>query len=387
MTLKGLLRKLMWLSLAVTLVAFGFVLGTAVLSTGASNTQTVTFIDNPAAESLPVVNAPAAQVGGGTVLSEMDQVFSGIYNRVSPSVVSILIYARARSSTLQPIGSGSGFVIDPSGYIITNFHVVEPAERIDVRFLDGTIVEAEVVGTDPDSDLAIIDVDVPPERLSPVTFANSDDLVIGQTVLAIGNPFSQDWTLTSGIISALNRTIEGLDGYSIGAVIQTDAAINPGNSGGPLLNLNGEVIGINSQIISRERANSGVGFAIPSNLVTRVIPELISSGTVNYSFLGIESAPNGVTLDLINAYSLPNNIQGVVVSRVTTGGPAERGGLLSATDNSVDIITAINGVPVTGFNMLIGYLSINTRPGDDVNLTVYRNGQFVTLDVKLDARP
>lgn len=387
MILKGLLRKLMLLGVAVTLVAFGFVLGTAVLSTGASNTQTVTFIDNPAAESIPVSNAPAAQVGGGTVLSEMDQVFSGIYNRVSPSVVSILIYARARSSTLQPIGSGSGFVIDPSGYIITNFHVVEPAERIDVRFLDGTIVEAEVVGTDPDSDLAIIDVDLPPERLSPVTFANSDDLVIGQTVLAIGNPFSQDWTLTSGIISALNRTIEGLDGYSIGAVIQTDAAINPGNSGGPLLNLNGEVIGINSQIVSRERANSGVGFAIPSNLVTRVIPELISSGTVNYSYLGINSAPNGVTLDLINAYNLPNNIQGVVVSQVIANGPADRGGVLSATDNSVDIITAINGVPITGFNMLIGYLSINTRPGDDVNLTVYRNGQFVTLGVKLDARP
>ena len=223
----------------------------------------------------------------------------------------------------------------------------------------------------------------------PVTFANSDTLEVGQMVLAIGNPFRQDWTLTSGIISALNRTIPGLDVFSIGGVIQTDAAINPGNSGGPLLNVRGEVIGVNSQILTGGRAdpaNSGVGFAIPSNLVMRVIPELIEKGRVDYSYLGINSEPE-ITLDLIEAYNLPNNIRGVIVSRVRSDGPAADSGLRSATADSVDVITAIDGVPVTGFNALIQYLSINTRPGDTVTLTVLRDGRYIDIPVTLGARP
>jgi 2-alkenal reductase len=285
---------------------------------------------------------------------------------------------------LFPFGSGSGFVIDREGHIVTNNHVVDEGDRIEINFFDGTIVEAEVVGVDPDSDLAVLDVDIPPDSLVPVEFADSSLLQIGQSTVALGSPFGQKWTMTTGIISALDRDIQGLEDYSIGGVIQTDAAINPGNSGGPLLDLQGRVIGVNSQIASEARSNSGIGFAVPSNLVERVVDDLIATGQVHYSYLGSNSAE--ITLHQIETFDLPNNLRGVVISRVVEGSPAAQAGLRSATNNSADVITAIEGVSMTSFGSLIGHLSSYTVPGDVVDVTVFRDGQIITLPVTLGAR-
>ncbi|GAB1421797.1 trypsin-like peptidase domain-containing protein [Anaerolineales bacterium] len=322
-------------------------------------------------------------------LSQTEQIFADIYNQISPSVVSITVAGQREDESFFNESTGSGFVIDNQGSIVTNFHVVNGADRIEVNFFDGTIAEAELIGLDPDSDLAVIRaLDVPAERFIPVRFADSDKLAVGQFTLAIGNPFQQDWTLTSGIISALNRSIIGLNNYSIGGVIQTDAAINPGNSGGPLLDLAGNVIGVNSQIRFGDtgaRQNAGVGFAIPSNLVVRVTNEILLNGKMNYSYIGISSRP--IDLDLIKAYGLPNNLRGVAVRQVVANSPAAQGGLQTIGMNSVDIVTGIDGFPIRNFDDLIGYLAINTSPGQTVNLTIYRDGQSLVLPVTLTKRP
>jgi S1-C subfamily serine protease len=208
---------------------------------------------------------------------------------------------------------------------------------------------------------------------------------VGQTTLAIGSPFGERWTLTTGIISALERSITGLSSYRIGAVIQTDAAINPGNSGGPLLSLAGEVIGVNSQIATEIGSNSGIGFAVPSNLVVRVAQELINSGRVNYAYMGIDGVE--VNLDAIEYYGLPNNLRGLVLTSVPSSGPAGLAGLQSASNNSVDVITAIDGMPVYNFSGLVAYLAENTRPGQTVNVTVLRAGQTINVPVVLAERP
>lgn len=374
------------------LVAFGFFLGTAILPGAASGLSVPVFVQNPGPQ--PVVNIQDLN------LTEIEQQLATVYNQVSPSVVSINVISTQQFGRQQQFafGSGSGFVYSQDGYIVTNHHVVEGAtERgIEVNFYDGTIVRGEIVGLDPDSDLAVLRVNMPAEQLRPVVLGDSDRLVIGQTTLAIGSPFGQRWTLTTGVVSALDRTIQGLTNFSIGSVIQTDAAINPGNSGGPLFNLRGEVIGMNSQIISGTRSNSGIGFAIPVNLVRRVAEDILRQGRVEYSYLGITGGSE-MNLRLIETLGLPNNLRGVVVSGVVSGGPADRGGLQNPgravsvdgapVPSSVDIITAINGVPVAGMNELVSYLASNTRPGDTVNLTVWRGGQEITLPVQLTARP
>jgi S1-C subfamily serine protease len=322
------------------------------------------------------------------LLDEQERVFAEVYDRVAPSVVSITTAASVPSSGGERYfneSTGSGFVIDTQGHIVTNFHVVDNAARVEINMFDGTITTADVVGLDPDSDIAVLKVNVPVDRLRPVPFADSNNVNVGQTVLAIGNPFQNNWTLTSGIVSATDRRIVGLAGFSIGGVIQTDAAINPGNSGGPLVNLQGEVVGVNSQIESGVRQNSGIGFAVPSNLVQRVADELIQNQTVRYSYLGIANAE--INLDLIRRYELPNNIRGVAVDGVRAGFPAANGGLQNPARNSIDVITAIDGNPMRDFDQLVGYLAVNTTPGQTVNLTVYRNGQVLNLPVTLTARP
>ncbi len=366
---------------ALLMMIFGFVLGSSVMSTAASTSAQIVVQQSPTA--LPAVP-----------LTESEKDFSQIYTQVSPSVVSINVSGTSSDGS-QFQAAGTGFVIDAQGHIVTNDHVVDSTSSIEVNFLDGTIVSADVVGVDPDSDLAVIKVDVPETELHPVTLGDSDSLFIGQTTLAIGSPFNQRWTLTTGIISALGRTISGQTDYSVGSAIQTDAAINPGNSGGPLLNLKGEVIGVNSQILSQSNSSSGVGFAIPVNLVKRVSQELISTGKVEYSYLGI-SAAAGIDLTLINALNIPNNTQGVIVGDVQPNGPAAKAGLRSATSTnastnsaptSADIITAIDGVKITDMSGLVSYLAYKTKPGQTVNLTVLRDGQEITLPVTLTARP
>lgn len=343
----------------------------------------------------------AQPVSFDNAVLESERAYANIYNTVGPSVVSINVVARSSGSTFQGSqqlqqGTGTGFVIDQQGHIVTNNHVVDGAVQVEVNFFDGSIYRGQVVGVDPDSDLAVIQVDRPGDQLVPVTLGDSDSLFIGQEVVAMGSPFDEPWTLTTGVISALNRSISGLGQFQIGSVIQTDAAINPGNSGGPLINLNGEVIGVNSQILSESRSNSGIGFAIPSNLVKRVSQSLIENGQVSYSYLGIQGG--SVDLSVIEALNLPNNARGVVVSAVTQGGPAALAGLQDAqvrqnndgseTLSSVDIITAVNGETVISMESLISYLGTSTKPGDVITLTVVRDGtQQLDIPVTLTARP
>jgi 2-alkenal reductase len=365
---------------SVLLVAFGFVVGTSVLHSVAAPPTTTPLLQ---------------QVQTRTPITDEEKLFSQIYNQVSPSVVSINVTGESNRGAFA--ASGTGFVIDTDGHIVTNNHVVDSANQIEVNFLDGTIAQGTVVGLDPDSDLAVLKVDLPAEQLHPVTFGDSNALFIGESTLAIGSPFGERWTLTSGIVSALDRTIQGLTNYTVGSAIQTDAAINPGNSGGPLLNLDGQVIGVNSQIAQGSNgANAGVGFAIPSNLVKRVADQLITNGEVKYSYLGIASGPE-ISLDLINALKLPDNIRGVVVTDVTAGGPADQAGLRAPegtqsqnglrVPTSADIITAIDGQTITGMSSLVSYLAANTVPGQTVNLSVFRDGQQINLPVTLSERP
>jgi S1-C subfamily serine protease len=343
------------------------------------------------ASSSTVFQAPAyVAQAQPTYITDSERLLNTLYTRLTPSVVLINVdVTSANRGSGQ--STGSGFVIDQAGHIVTNNHVVDGASQIEVRFFDGRISRGEIVGVDPDSDLAVIRVDdVPAEALLPLTLGNSDGLYVGQEVIAIGAPFNQAWTMTTGIVSALDRSILGLTQFSIGSAIQTDAAINPGNSGGPLLNLSGEVIGVNSQIISRTNSSAGIGFAIPSNLVGRVAQQLIETGSVEYSYLGISGQE--VNLQIVEALNLPNTTSGVVVTRVERDSPAAQAGLRNpvAQGNvitSLDIITAVDGVPVSGMPDLVSYLASNTVPNQTVQLTVLRNGQTFVLNTMLSARP
>lgn len=356
--------KRLWVVVAAALTAF------AVFGLGVSDAQV------------------SAQDG---LRTDYERIFADVYERVAPSVVSINVLARRNADA--PLdendflsGGGTGFVYDRDGHVVTNAHVVDNAEEIEVYFLDGTIARAEVVGIDFDSDIAVLELTgVPAERLVPVVFGDSEALRVGQSVLAIGSPFGEDWTLTSGIISALNRSIRSLSDFSTGAVIQTDAAINPGNSGGPLLNLDGEVIGVNTQILSATRSSSGVGFSVPSNLVQRVATELVANGTVNYSYMGISGSD--MTLGIMENFDLPNNLQGAVVNSVVPNSPADQAGLRNPSQNNVDIIIRINDTPINNMDDLLAYLAGNTRPSDSVTMTVYRDGAEVSLPITLGARP
>jgi S1-C subfamily serine protease len=368
-------RGVVTLLLALMLVAAGFVAGTSVFGALASTVNTPVEIN---------VSSTAPQ------MNDIETRYTEVYNRVSPSVVAISVV------TATGAGSGSGFVIDTSGHIVTNYHVVQDAEQVIVNFLDGTITRAQMIGIDPDSDLAVIKVDLDASRLFPVTFGDSNALEIGQMTLAIGSPFNQRWTLTAGIVSALERSISGFNvGFSIGGAIQTDTAINPGNSGGPLLNLDGEVIGVNAQIRSQTGSNSGIGFAIPSNLAVRVAQDLIQTGRVDYSYIGIRGG--SVSLGLMDDLNLPNDTRGVYVTDVIAGGPADNAGLKSpvvmrlnsgaARVQQADIITAINDRELNDMDSLVAYLATNTRPGDTVTLTVLRVGEPLQIPLTLAARP
>jgi 2-alkenal reductase len=384
-------KRLAAVVLVAMIAVFAFYIGTQTIATQAR----ADIQDWPSA-------APAQQVLPAEVSAD-EQLYASIYDQIAPSVVSINVVARSGGSGSfdgfgdgLAEGTGTGFIIDTAGHIVTNNHVVDGAVQIEINFFDGRIVRGEVVGLDPDSDLAVVKVDVPAETLQPIALADSDELFVGQSVVAIGSPFGQSWTMTTGIISALNRTIQGLGDFSIGSVIQTDAAINPGNSGGPLVNLQGEVIGVNAQIISQTRSNTGIGFAIPVNLVKRVAPSLIETGDVNYSYLGISGGR--VTLAQIEALNLPNDAQGVVVNTVERGGPAGQAGIRQASGErnidgipaftSVDIITAIDSTPVRGMPDLVAYLAANTTPNQVINLTVVRDGrETLNIPVTLAARP
>ena len=331
-----------------------------------------------------------------------EMLLESIYRRASASVVHIRV-GQSTSSTATPYGQesprqgeGSGFVWDAAGHIVTNYHVIEDADTIEVEFFDGTTVRARLIGGDADADLAVIQVEADASRLHPVTMGDSDGLFVGQRAIAIGNPFGQEWTMTTGIVSALGRTMpSGNSPYSIPEMIQTDAAINPGNSGGPLLNAQGEVIGVVTMIMSGSRSSAGVGFAVPADIVSLVVPMLIERGQYVYSWLGLQGAE--LSLDLTAAMALPNDTRGALVVSVVQGGPAERAGLRGSDSTVVvdgtqlatggDVITAIDGRPATSMEDIIVYLVKETRPGDQVTLTILRENVEQTVVVNLAERP
>ncbi|HLF88487.1 MAG TPA: trypsin-like peptidase domain-containing protein [Anaerolineales bacterium] len=310
---------------------------------------------------------------------------TALYEQVSAGVVSI------RVLTQDSGGQGSGFVIDSDGHILTNYHVVEGATDIEVDFNTGFKTRGEVVGVDLDSDIAVLQVEAPAEELHPLPLGDSEQVKVGQLVIAIGNPFGLSSTMTVGVVSATGRTLDSLSTapgggtYSAGDIIQTDAAINPGNSGGPLLNLDGEVIGINRAIQTDtfsnvgEPVNSGIGFAISINIVKRVVPFLIEQGFYEYPLIGI-SSPQEITLFDQEDLGLPQ-ATGALVTLVVEGGPAEQGGVQVG-----DLITHIDGREILVFGDLLSYLLGNKSPGDQVILTILRGNESIDLTITLGSR-
>ena len=362
----------------------------------------------PAVEQAPAQPAQQVQVQQQAVqnaqqapsvvtTSDMGETLANLYDQVSPGVVHIQVLF---DSSLMGGAEGSGFVYDDQGHIVTNYHVVSQASEIDVIFSDGTSVRAEVVGTDPGSDLAVIKVDPTQVNLHPLTLGDSDAMRVGYDVVAIGNPFGLEGTMTTGIVSALGRSLasqaQTADGgrFSIPNIIQTDAAINPGNSGGPLLNLTGDVIGVNTAIEASTNGQfNGVGYAIPSNIVAQEVPVLISSGTYDHPWIGISGVElNPAIRDQLN---LDSSQRGVLVVQVIDGSPAAQSGLIGVGNiqqpsdlvpGKGDIITSIDGQSVSTFEDLISYLN-GKQPGDTVTLNVLRSGQQTEVKVKLEVRP
>lgn len=379
--------------------------------------------DDVQAASLPATiqsNQVKAQAADGDVVAVFEQALVNVYDDALPSVVNIRVTKKVDFGSFNfdhpdvpsepdskdkpgtepnqedpheffDQAGGSGFVWDKEGHIVTNFHVVNGATDIEVIFADDTAVAAELIGSDPDADLAVVKVDLPASYLKPVIQGDSDALKVGQLSIAIGNPFGQNFTMTSGIISGVGRTIRsGNSLFSIPEVIQTDAPINPGNSGGPLFNRYGEVIGINSQIISRSGSSSGIGFAVPINIAKRVVPILIEGDEFEYAWLGI----SGRTLDADTAeqMNIPLDTKGAIVLAVAEDGPAAKAGLQGADEAleevGGDIITAFNGQPVHDMDDLITYLVSDAQPGDEVELSIIRaDGKQDTVKVILGTRP
>ncbi len=350
--------------------------------------------------TLPAAENPMVVVSSPVMASEQELLVS-MYERVIPGIVSIQVATSAGGS------QGTGFVFDKQGHIITNEHVVEGQTAMQVSFTSGFKSYATLVGVDKDSDIAVIKVDAPESELAPLTLGDSYQLKVGQKVIAIGNPFGLSGTMTTGIVSALGRTLpsnrqagSGGGFFSAGDLIQTDAAINPGNSGGPLFNLDGEVIGINrairtvSSTASGEPVNSGIGFAIAINIAKRVVPEIIKSGKYDYPYMGISSIDD-LSIEEINALGL-SQFTGAYVTNVVPDGPAAKAGIRAGTKDiglgpnllgGGDLIVAMDGVPIKNFDELLRYLINNKSPGDTLVLTVLRDGQQLDISITLDKRP
>ena len=331
-------------------------------------------------------------------VSQQDQL-TQLYEQANPGVVSIRVLSEEGG------GLGSGFVIDDQGHIITNYHVIRDADELEIAFPSGFKTRGEILGTDSDSDIAVIKVDAPPEELHPLPLGDSNQSKVGQIVVAIGNPLGYDGTMTTGIISSLGRTLNSLHEapggrfFTAGDIIQTDTAINPGNSGGPLLNLAGEVVGVNFAIQSSsfgldgQPVNSGIGFAVSIDIVKRVVPELIANGFYDYPYMGVSSLPE-ITLYLQEILGLPQT-SGVYLLEVTPGSPADDAGLRAGDQSTEfpgyfsggDLITGIDGLPVRDFSEMITYILNNTSPGDTVTFTILRDGEEIQIELTLGKRP
>jgi 2-alkenal reductase len=357
-------------------------------------------VDAQAATPAPTpTSLPADTVAG--VLAE-EAVFRNVYERVSPAVVNVEVSARDQGGDLVDYGSGSGFVIDTEGHIVTNRHVIADADAVRVTFSDGTVLDAGIVGSDEFSDLAVLKVDAPDGySFVPVELGDSDTVQVGDVVIAIGNPFGLTGSMSVGIVSAIGRTLptgaapQG-GAFSNPMIIQTDAAINPGNSGGPLLDTEGRVIGVNAAIESRTGSNTGVGFAIPVNTVRRVTTQIVETGRVEYPYLGVSAQSEPSLAEIALELDVPT-LDGVLLASVVDGGPADQAGLRGGSRQEIfrghrillggDIITAIDGVPVDSFEAMLEYLAANARAGQQVMLTINRDGEVMDVPLTLGSRP
>jgi len=354
-------------------------------------------------DSLPPLENQGEQpaINNGEIdFTSFDEVLISLYEAVNPGVASIIVYSDG-----LVVGQGSGFLFDDQGHILTNYHVVEDAAQIEVVFPSGFRAKGELIGTDLDSDIAVVKVILSDMSLSPLTLGSSSEVKVGQYVVAIGNPFGLSGTMTVGIVSARGRLLESLRAAPSGGfftapdLIQTDAAINPGNSGGPLLNMSGEVIGINRAIRTSEEgngmlSNSGIGFAVPIDIVKRVVPFLIRDGKYDYPYLGIISREN-LTLIEKEALGFSSEITGAYVVEVPKNGPASDAGMRGGTTETIfldlpaggDLIIAVDEEPIRSFSDLLAYLVTYKSPGDEMEITVLREGRETVLMVVLEKRP
>ncbi|QPC82445.1 trypsin-like peptidase domain-containing protein [Phototrophicus methaneseepsis] len=398
----------------LALIFIALLLVSAACSSGAA-TFDLTLASTPLSD-LPVSHvgdAPELRVVTPVPLEVVDAadaeylLLANLYERATLSVVNIEAEIEAADGTYTDVSRGSGFVYDNEGHIITNAHVVRNSTEIRVTFNNGYIIDAEVVGADSYSDLAVIRVETEASRLQPLSLADSDRVRVGQRAIAIGNPFGLNSSMSAGIVSGLGRTLDSaalIDTNAVAyfnnpSIIQTDTPINPGNSGGPLLNSQGEVIGVTTAIRSDNGVFQGVGFAVPANTLRRVVPELIDHGSVDYAWLGINVAPESEGLG-VAAIAQPLDLpveEGVLVQAVTENSPAAKAGLRGGTrtvnvrDKELcaggDIIVAIDDMYVGDMDALLSYMVVNTAPGDVVTLRVIRDGQTFDVPVTLEGRP
>ena len=368
-------------------------------------TATPTATASPVPTQTPVIiqagegGAPSIALVDAAGLDIEEHRIIDVYQKVAPAVVTITTRVMRRNFFFEAVpeeGSGSGFVLDTDGHILTNYHVVSGAENIEVIFGEDTVYPAEVVGLDPRNDIAVVRVDAPADMLHPVELGTSANLQVGQRAIAIGNPFGQfGRSMTSGVISALDRNLEGQDGRTITGIIQTDAAINRGNSGGPLLDSSGRVIGINTAIFSPTGASAGVGFSVPVDTIRRVLPDLLALGRYRHPWLGIRYA-YGITPGLASMLDLPTD-QGLLLVQLDDSSPLAEAGARGAQRESVvgnqrvyvggDILQAINDTPVTSLDDMGTFLENNFHVGDTIGVQLLRDGNEISMDVELAEEP
>jgi S1-C subfamily serine protease len=392
----------LWNLIIVVLLVLVAGIGCGLIGVSALNLTPASAVASPPT-AVPVVTPIPDEVSDeAEALDALQSQIITVYGAVSPAVVNITNRSYAYDMFMRAVpqeGSGSGFVYDTEGHIVTNYHVVENAEELLVTLASGQVYEAEIVGVDQSNDLAVIRIDAGAALPEPVVLGDSDRLQVGQFVLAIGNPFGLEQTLTTGVISALGRVIENSDGGFIGEAIQTDAAINPGNSGGPLLDLQGRVVGVNSQIISPSGGSAGIGFAVSANTVQRVTPELIARGYYPHPWLGTQMltltpATAGVLREA--GMNVPVDA-GLLVIEVVEGAAADKAGIRGGTRLARigryqipldgDIIVAVNGEPVADSQELTVYLEMQTTVGDRIELTIIRDGEERIVAATLEERP
>ncbi len=403
------MRKRNLLIIALTLIALVALSGCnlfSLMTSQRSEPQTEAVATPTPASVSEADRTPLPDQAG--VLAALQDALETIYAGVNPSVVSIRVTQQSSGGMILPFsedlplpseeGAGSGFVWDTEGHIVTNYHVIENATRIVVQFSDSTTAVASVIGSDPDSDLAVLKVEAPEAKLRPVRMAQAEARV-GQLAVAIGNPFGLGNTMTVGFVSAIGRSLavgETLGSqYSIPDIIQTDAPINPGNSGGVLVNEQGEVIGVTTAIVSPVQASVGIGFAIPATIVQRVVPVLIEKGAYAHPWIGISGT--SLASEIATAMDLPAEQRGALVMEVITGGPADKAGLQGSTRQVTiggrqvavggDVIIAFDGVPIRSFDELVSVLGAQSRPGQTVTLTVLRDGAERDIRLTLQERP